>query len=246
MAPGTGTDPLRAGAVENVDDVSDDTGQWMAVAYANGEEERYTQILRTQELSPDSAKSLARTDRCVTIADPRAPVVLQASWTFDPGKHQLVLVGYEDRLGQLVTARLDRDWPDPDDAEAAKTAKAPENRIASLAIGNGVTRGSIERWSGTFASSSHVSSGIERMMSAACASRTVRRSYSRTPRAQSPNECLTCGARWACCCPRPNVNPNVKFTCVVVWSNRSSTIAPSSRRRPIRPSAPKPRTPPAT
>jgi hypothetical protein len=103
-----------------------------------------------------------QTDRRITLDDPRVPVVLQAAWTFAPGKNELVLVGYEDRLGQLVTAQLDRVWPDPDSAEAVITQiaivhperavcvdaaqeppagdEAPRNRVGSLAIGEGVAR----------------------------------------------------------------------------------------------------------
>jgi hypothetical protein len=87
---------------------------------------------------------------------------MQANWTFVPGENDLTLVGYDDRLGQLVTAKLHRDWPDPDDAEAMVTEvalvqpesavfvdadkkanagdPAPENRIGSLAVGKGVAR----------------------------------------------------------------------------------------------------------
>jgi hypothetical protein len=103
-----------------------------------------------------------QTDRRVTLNDPRVPVVLQAAWTFAPGKNSLTLVGYEDRLGRLVTAQVDRDWPDPGSAEAVVTqvavvqpesaifvdgdekavtgSAAPQNRIGSLAIGEGVAR----------------------------------------------------------------------------------------------------------
>jgi hypothetical protein len=100
-------------------------------------------------------------DRRITIADPRVPAVLQANWSFAPGENELVLVGYEDRLGQLVTAHLDRDWPDPDGARATITPvaivqpesavfvdadkkagsdDALEQRVGSLAVGDGAAR----------------------------------------------------------------------------------------------------------
>ena len=107
-------------------------------------------------------KVMHQTDRRITITDPRVPVVLQAAWSFAPGENELTLVGYEDRLGQLVTAQVNRDWPDPDHAGAVVTQVAivqpesavfvdakdeahagdapPENRIGSLAIGEGVAR----------------------------------------------------------------------------------------------------------
>ena len=103
-----------------------------------------------------------QTDRRITISDPRIPVVLQAAWAFPPGENELTLVGFEDRLGQLVTAQIELDWPDPNSAEAVVTQVAivqpesavfveaegktltgdapPENRIGSLAIGDGVAR----------------------------------------------------------------------------------------------------------
>jgi len=107
-------------------------------------------------------KVMHQTDRRITIADPRVPVVLQAAWAFAPGENELTLVGYEDRLGQLVTTQVNRDWPDPDHSSAVVTEvaivqpesavfvnaegeahagdDAPENRIGSLAIGEGVAR----------------------------------------------------------------------------------------------------------
>jgi hypothetical protein len=46
----------------------------------------------------------------------KAPVVLEAEWSFAPGKGEIVGVAYENRFGQVATVNIDVDWPDPDDA----------------------------------------------------------------------------------------------------------------------------------
>jgi len=105
------------------------------------------------------SKVVHQTDRRVTIPDPRIPVVLQARWEFAPGENEIVLVGYEDGLGQLITASIDTVWPDPDGSAAAVTQvaivqpevavfvngagdadSAAESRIGSLAIGDSAAR----------------------------------------------------------------------------------------------------------
>jgi hypothetical protein len=105
-------------------------------------------------------KVVHQADRRITIPDPRIPVVLQATWQFAPGENEIVLVGYEDRLGQLVTGEIESLWPDPDESDAAVTDVAivqPESavfvnaegeatdgeaqsRTGSLGIGDGVAR----------------------------------------------------------------------------------------------------------
>jgi VWFA-related protein len=54
----------------------------------------------------------------VGVEDASAPVVLETLWTFQPGVSEIVSVGREHRLGQLATAQINLEWPDPDQARA--------------------------------------------------------------------------------------------------------------------------------
>jgi hypothetical protein len=54
----------------------------------------------------------------VGVEDPTVPVVLETTWKFEPGVNEIISVGREHRLGQLTTAQIDLEWPDPDKAAA--------------------------------------------------------------------------------------------------------------------------------
>ena len=54
----------------------------------------------------------------VGVEDPTVPVVLETTWRFEPGVNEIISVGREHRLGQLATAQIDLEWPDPDKAAA--------------------------------------------------------------------------------------------------------------------------------
>jgi VWFA-related protein len=69
----------------------------------------------THVLGPDVKGRVAGR---VTVEDPSAPVVLETLWTFEPGVSEIVSVGREHRLGQLATAHIDLEWPDPNQARA--------------------------------------------------------------------------------------------------------------------------------
>ena len=55
----------------------------------------------------------------VTVSNPAAPVILEKLWTFRPGASEIVSVGHEHQVGQLATAKLELEWPDPDKGTAS-------------------------------------------------------------------------------------------------------------------------------
>jgi hypothetical protein len=57
----------------------------------------------------------------VEVSEPGVPVVIEAVWRFEPGKHRVVSVGHESRYGEVVSSHEDWDWPDPGDAAATIT-----------------------------------------------------------------------------------------------------------------------------
>ena len=95
----------------------------------------------------------------VGASDPSVPVVLEKLWSFRPGASEIVAVGHEHEVGQLATARIELDWPDPDKSAAslspieivqetdgvflrkAEGGDADETRLqGSLGIGEGLVR----------------------------------------------------------------------------------------------------------
>jgi hypothetical protein len=55
----------------------------------------------------------------VELSDPRAPVVLETTWSFKPGPSEVVAIAYENTVGRLVTAEFDQAWPDPSGADVS-------------------------------------------------------------------------------------------------------------------------------
>jgi VWFA-related protein len=68
----------------------------------------------THMLGPDVKGSISGR---VSVPDPTVPVVLETTWSFAPGVNEIISVGREHRLGQLATAQIDLDWPDPNKAK---------------------------------------------------------------------------------------------------------------------------------
>lgn len=105
-------------------------GAAIPLGYRNGKFEALVQfVVRTPDLPPgivaDSLWDLGMTkisgvdvtgDISARIGtdNPSAPVILETRWDFEPGKASVMAVGHEQRLGQLATAKLELDWPDPD------------------------------------------------------------------------------------------------------------------------------------
>jgi hypothetical protein len=52
----------------------------------------------------------------ITVTQPSVPVVFEKEVNFKPGPFEIIMVAREINSGQLATARIEGDWPDPDDA----------------------------------------------------------------------------------------------------------------------------------
>jgi VWFA-related protein len=55
----------------------------------------------------------------VSIHRPGVPVVYETEMRFKPGPYELMIVAHEAGTEQIVTGRLEGEWPDPDDAAAS-------------------------------------------------------------------------------------------------------------------------------
>ncbi len=68
----------------------------------------------------------------VGASHPATPIVLETVWEFQPGTSEIISVGREHRLGQLTTAQLAVDWPDPDKARWSVTATTVVQEIEGV------------------------------------------------------------------------------------------------------------------
>ena len=94
----------------------------------------------------------------VELSDPRAPIVLETTWSFKPGPSEVVAIAYENTIGRLVTAEFDQAWPDPNAADvsispiavvqpaeavfvrALESGETKQRKTGSLAVADGAIR----------------------------------------------------------------------------------------------------------
>ncbi len=76
----------------------------------------------------------------IAVDRPGVPVVLESELRFAPGPFELVAVAHETGTGQVVTARLEQSWPDPDEAPASLTPLAVMQPAAAAFVREGRVR----------------------------------------------------------------------------------------------------------
>jgi len=55
----------------------------------------------------------------IKVPSPGVPIVLEASMTFSPGPFELIMVAHDTATDEIISGRIESEWPDPDESRAS-------------------------------------------------------------------------------------------------------------------------------